>query len=267
MSSIFVFGVCALDLNIRVETASREAYDMLLRYIFPPLPRIENPSDSPHILVCVEELHERFHISVDGAEIATARNVTDAVLAAIKALDDAVIKHLTNLYAVHAGAVIIGGRALLIPGSSHAGKSSMVAELLRRGAIYLSDEYALIDTEGMVRPYPRPLLLRNGSPRQSPTLPEEFNACFADGPFSIGWILNLEYEAESAWSVQQVPQSEALLILLENTPHELAESPAMTVSFLQAVAKARCYSGHRGDVIPAANQILKLIGVDDLGSR
>ena len=43
MSSIFVFGVRALDCNIRVETGCREAYDMLLRYIFPPLSKNENP--------------------------------------------------------------------------------------------------------------------------------------------------------------------------------------------------------------------------------
>jgi hypothetical protein len=259
MSSIFVFGVRAPDCSIRVETACREAYDMLLRYIFPSLPRNENLSNSPQVLVRVEKLSERFQISVDGAEVATAQDVMDAVLATIKALDDAVIKHLTTLHAVHAGAVVFGGRALLIPGSSHAGKSSMVAELLRRGASYLSDEYALIDTEGLARPYPRPLLLRNGRPWQSPTLPAELNACFADGPVPIGWILNLEYEAESAWGVQKVPQSEALLILLENTPHALAESPGMTAAFLRAVARAACYSGRRGDVIPAADQILKLV--------
>jgi len=260
MSSIFVFGVRALDCNIRIETACREAYDMLLRYIFPPLPRNENLSNSPQILICVGKLSERFQISVDGAEVATAGNVMDAVLATIKALDDAVIKNLTTLYAVHAGAVILSGRALLIPGSSHAGKSSIVAELIRRGAGYFSDEYALIDANGFVHPYPRPLLLRNGRPRQTPTLPEDFKAHFADGPVQIGWILNLEYEAESAWSVQKIPQSEAVLNLLKNTPHALAESPAMTAAFLQAVAKAGCYSGLRGDVIPAADQILKLVG-------
>ncbi len=261
MSSIFVFGVRALDCNIRVETGCREAYDMLLRYIFPPLSKNENPSDLPHILVCVEKLSEGFQISVDGANVATARDVMDAVLVTVKTLDDAVIKHLTTLYAVHAGAVMLGGQALLIPGSSHAGKSSMVAELLRRGASYFSDEYALIDANGLVHAYPRPLLLRNGKPQQTPTLPEEFKAGFADGPARIGWILNLEYEAGSAWSVQKIPQSQALLNLLKNTPHALAESPAMTAAFLQAVAKAGCYSGLRGDVIPAADQILKLVGV------
>ena len=260
MLSIFAFSVRALDCNIRVETACRDAYDMLVRYIFPPLPKSDSPLDPPQILVCVKKLQERFQISVDGAQVATAHDVMDAVLASIKALDDVVIKHLSNLYAVHAGAVVLGGRALLIPGSSHAGKSSMVAELLRRGAIYLSDEYALIDEHGLVHPYPRPMLLRNGKPRQSPTLPEEFNACFADGPVPIGWILNLEYEAGSVWSVQKVPQGEAVLILLKNTPHALAESPAMTTTFLQAVTKAGCYSGRRGDVIPAADQILKLVG-------
>ena len=46
------------------------------------------------------------------------------------------IERLTTLRALHAGAVVWNQRALLLPGATHAGKSSLVAELLRRGATY-----------------------------------------------------------------------------------------------------------------------------------
>jgi hypothetical protein len=167
---------------------------------------------------------------------------------------------LTAMRAVHAGAVLWGERALLLPGITHAGKSSLVAELLRRGAIYFSDEYALIDSEGRVYPYPRPLLLRNGSAEQSPVLPAECNARTGDAPAPVGWILSLEYQPESTWSVAAVSQSEALLILLRNTPHVLSESPDMVAVFQRAVSAATCYAGCRPNSDEAVSQILRLVG-------
>ncbi|MGD0445052.1 MAG: hypothetical protein ABSA39_14050 [Edaphobacter sp.] len=178
----------------------------------------------------------------------------------IRVLDDAVVQRLTSLRAVHAGAVVWGERVLLLPGITHAGKSSLVAEMLRRGATYFSDEYALIDTEGLVHPYPRPLLLRNGNPEQVPMLATEYNASVGGAPAPVGWILSLEYEPECTWSVAPVPQSEALLILLRNTPHVLAESPDLVPVFERAVAGATCYAGHRPDADEAVSRILQLIG-------
>src|SRR5690348_11129110 len=50
----------------------------------------------------------------------------------------------TRLF-VHAGVVGWRGGAILIPGRSHTGKSSLVAALLALGATYYSDEYAVLD--------------------------------------------------------------------------------------------------------------------------
>jgi hypothetical protein len=174
-------------------------------------------------------------------------------------LDDAVVPRLTAFRAVHAGAVLWGEQALLLPGISHSGKSSLVAELLRRGATYFSDEYALIDSDGRVHPYPRPLLLRNDSPEQFPVLPAECNASIGNSSAPIGWILSLAYLPESTWNVAAVPQSEGLLILLRNTPHILAESPDLVAVFQRASTGAICYAGQRPNVTEAVDQILRLI--------
>src|SRR5258706_11422392 len=50
----------------------------------------------------------------------------------------------------HAGVVEWGGKAVLIPGRTLSGKSSLVVEFLRAGAAYYSDEYAVIDSRGRV---------------------------------------------------------------------------------------------------------------------
>jgi len=65
------------------------------------------------------------------------------------------------------------GRAILLPGRSLSGKTTLVRELLRRGATYYSDEFAVVDDFGNIHPFPRPLgsakiplLRRLNTPRQ-----------------------------------------------------------------------------------------------------
>ena len=61
---------------------------------------------------------------------------------------------------VHAGVVAFGDKAIVIPGRSFAGKTSLVAALVKAGAIYYSDEYAVLDERGRVHKYTRRLGIR-----------------------------------------------------------------------------------------------------------
>ena len=61
---------------------------------------------------------------------------------------------------VHAGVVGWRGRAIVIPGRTHTGKSTLVAALLEAGAVYYSDEMAIFDSDGRVRAFPVPLVMR-----------------------------------------------------------------------------------------------------------
>jgi hypothetical protein len=61
---------------------------------------------------------------------------------------------------LHAGAVVHDGRAVLFPGVSGTGKSTMVAACLRRGFGYLSDELVAVEpATGGVTGWARPLML------------------------------------------------------------------------------------------------------------
>jgi len=179
-----------------VATRCLEARTILERYAFPSLPRMSSAAE-PDVFIRVDRVAEQFQLFVDGGLVASAGRAIGLVLALIRVLDDAVIQSLAGLRAVRTGTVVWDGRALLIPGVTHAGKSTLVAELLRRGATYFSDKYALIDSEGRVHPYPRPLLLRNGWPEQFPVVPVECNTSVGYAPAPIGWILSLEYQPAS----------------------------------------------------------------------
>ena len=68
-----------------------------------------------------------------------------------------------ELVFVHAGVVGWRNRALVIPGRSFSGKSTLVMALVEAGADYYSDEYAIFDLEGKVHPYWRLPKLRSAS--------------------------------------------------------------------------------------------------------
>lgn len=61
----------------------------------------------------------------------------------------------TDTVVLHSGAVTLGGRAVLLVGPSGWGKSTLTLELVRRGWGFLSDDFAPVDAEGWVAPFPR----------------------------------------------------------------------------------------------------------------
>jgi len=58
---------------------------------------------------------------------------------------------------LHAATVRCKEQGICIAGTSGAGKSSLCTVALLHGADYLSDEYSLLDHEGRITPFPRPL--------------------------------------------------------------------------------------------------------------
>lgn len=259
MATRNIFNIRAFDCDIHAEAACPETCSILDRYVFPSLPRATGTNNHPDLSIRLIHVEEHYQLWADGALLASARRAVELVPEIIRVLDEAVISRLTNWRAIHAGAVLLHGKALLLPGATHAGKSSLVAELSMRGATYFSDEYALIDSEGCVHPYPRPLLLRNGSPEQFAVLPSEWNAPIGDTPMPVGWVMSLKHQSSSAWSVVAISQGEALLTLLQNTPHALADSPDLVQHFQRAVETATCYAGRRPEVPQAVDQILRLV--------
>lgn len=262
MPALRSFIVSAAGCAIRLETDSDEVFYLLNKYLFPSLDREPGTCRQADINLQIGRVEEQFQLRVDGAQIAASNRPENLLRQALDCLDRGFIRRLKDMHAIHAGAVLIGDRVLLLPGGSHSGKSSLVAEFLRRGLTCFSDEYALIDSQGRAHAYPRVLLLRNGGIEQTPTLPEDCNANshVAVAPAPVGWIFSLRYESTTGWKIAPVAQSSALLCLLQNTPHVLAERPQMVAPFNRAVEGAVCYAGSRVEASEAVDQILRLIG-------
>lgn len=155
---------------------------------------------------------------------------------------------------VHAGAVAWNGEAIVIPGRSFSGKSSLVAALVRAGATYLSDEYAVVDVAGYVHPYAKRLSLRgeDGRPRGRYCV-EALGGQVATEPMPVGLVLAAQYEAGARWRPRPLSPARAMLALLDNTV-QVRSQPEAALGTLHTVAMAaEAFKGKRGEADQVAS--------------
>src|SRR4051794_9920882 len=101
---------------------------------------------------------------------------------------------------VHAGVVGYEGRAIMLPGLSFSGKTTLVAELVRAGASYYSDEFAVLDRDGVVLPYPKPLSLRVDGISQVDVDIDALNGRVGREPLPVGVVAITQYAPGAAWN-------------------------------------------------------------------
>ncbi|MGB9147791.1 MAG: hypothetical protein WCC14_18335, partial [Acidobacteriaceae bacterium] len=116
---------------------------------------------------------------------------------------------------LHAGVVAWQDHALLLPGVSHAGKSTLVAELIRAGATYYSDEFALLDRDGRVHPFTRTLQMRRpGLPKQTPLPLAELNGRAGTDALAVSLVVFTEFTEGARWAPEVLAPGRAVLEML-----------------------------------------------------
>lgn len=161
---------------------------------------------------------------------------------------------------LHAGVVGWKGRAIILPGRSHAGKSTLVRALLDAGADYYSDEYAVIDQDGNIHPYPRRLSLRRPDDKlpDRPT-PADLGAKVGSEPLRAGLVLFSQYRADApaSWTPQPLSPGQACVKLLD---HAIAAQsrPEHVMDAVHALGKRLpAFKSIRGDARTVVPDLLK----------
>jgi hypothetical protein len=158
---------------------------------------------------------------------------------------------------VHAGVVGWKGRALVLPGKSRAGKTTLVAELIRAGATYYSDEYAILDERGRVYPYARRLAVRDDRGGSRRRAPEWFGARAGRRPLPIGLVVVSRYRRGGRGRLRRLSAGAGALVLMANTVSARRE-PARALTALRAVVlRAPVLSGVRGEARETAHALLR----------
>lgn len=159
---------------------------------------------------------------------------------------------------IHAGAVGWRGKAIIIPGRSMSGKTSLVKELVRAGATYYSDEYAVLDMQGRVHPYPQPLAIRNSwSFKQKKRRVEELGGVTGTRPLPVGMVIVSQYKAGTRWRPGELSDGQAVLELLANTVPARRKPEVVIPTLQKAVAEATVLKGARGEAKEIARLILQ----------
>jgi hypothetical protein len=162
---------------------------------------------------------------------------------------------------VHAGVVGWRGRALLLPGRSHSGKTTLVAALVRAGATYFSDEYAVLDDTGRVHPFAKPLSIRGpdgGAARKYPV--EALGGRAATRPLPVGLVAVTRYRAGARWRPRTLSPAEGLFALLSNTPTALTRSEDALRTLNRVVLNAVTLRGARAEADRIAPLLLERLG-------
>jgi hypothetical protein len=161
---------------------------------------------------------------------------------------------------VHAGVVGWHEKAIVIPGRSLSGKTTLVEALVRAGATYYSDEYAVFDAHGRVHPYPKPLSIREeGSERPKLYPVESIGGCSGTKPLPVGLIVVTQYQSGARWRPRALSPGQAVLALLDNTVLARFKPEVALTTLQRAIARAFAFKGKRDQAEEVVASLLEQI--------
>lgn len=257
----------AYGVRVGVRVSAAEMLDQLM----PRLP----PGWRPRVSPVVDRLYSlivggpgprpgmrRLHLLYgDTIQLARTRALTSVFETLEADVQRYVVSHARRRCFVHAGVIGWQGRAIVIPGRSFSGKTTLVAEWIRAGARYYSDEYAAFDARGRVHPYPKPLSLREHG-----TAPATLYPVAALGgragvtPLPVGLVLVSTYQPGARWRPRRLSPGQGSLALLA---HALGarQQPEATLTVLRQVAlSAPVLQGVRGEASEVVHRLIARVG-------
>jgi hypothetical protein len=170
---------------------------------------------------------------------------------------------------VHAGVLGWRGRALLVPGRSRSGKTTLVAELVRAGADYYSDELALLDGGGRVHPFAKRLSIREGfrDGREVLSRPsaEEIGGRAGTEPLPVGLVVLAEHHPGATWNPVRLTPGQGLLRMIAHTVPVRLRPEASLHALERVVLQAPVLAGVRGEARDAARGILDALDAGGVG--
>jgi len=179
---------------------------------------------------------------------------------------------------LHAGLVSNRGRGVLVPGRPDAGKTTLVAGLVRAGFAYLSDEAAVFDPRtARFHAFPRPLGMEVPTlelfPGLERRLPPELRGsdrmtrhvpATAIRPRSVGsscrlrFVVMPEFRAGATTDLTPIGRAETLVLLSGSAfaPERFASRGLLPMA--RALAKADCYRMRTGNLQDAVKAVASL---------
>jgi len=204
---------------------------------------------------------QRLHVLYCGAQrLAREREISPILRILQTEIRRVVAEAAPRRVFVHAGVVEWCGRAIVVPGRSMSGKSTLIAEMVRLGATYYSDEYAVLDEKGFVHPFPKPLSLRRpGSFEAFDHALEEFGGREGAKSIPVGLIAVTRYVPGARWRPRELTRGQGLLGLLSHSIAARRQPSRVMRTLRRTVAQAAVFKSVRGEASDTAKALLSRV--------
>jgi hypothetical protein len=156
---------------------------------------------------------------------------------------------------IHAGVVAHSGKAIVMPAPSFGGKTTLVTALVKAGALYFSDEFAVIDRDGLIHPYPKLLSIRDGGWAQTEHEVESLGGVAGDQPLPLGLIVVTNYTPGAEWTPRELSAGAGAMAMLANAVPAQERPKEVLEAVARAAQGARVIESDRGE----AEQIAPLL--------
>lgn len=246
----------AYGVQLEARATSEEIIERL-RPLLPPLWKEIPSSDEVRRFGIIEEENGTHSVYNQTTQVNTGSPLDLALVMLENQMRSWIAMTAPGLTFVHAGVVAQDGKAIVLPGDSFAGKTTLVAALVRRGATYFSDEFAVLDQEGRVHAYPKLLSIRSedGLTEEDHTV-ESLGGIAGDEAFPIGLTVVTYYVPGAEWSPRQLTPGEGALTLLGKTVNARARPGEALKTLTTALEGVPVLEGERGEADEFAELLL-----------
>jgi hypothetical protein len=219
----------------------------------------------------------RYRLDLDGDLISESRDQRDVLNHFSWHVNSTAMRVATDRLVIHAGAVVSPtGEGILLPGPSGSGKTSLVAELVRTGFGYLSDEAAGIDAESLrVLPYPKALSIKQGMFRRFSELdehsrawrmsgrmwlvdPDSLREDSVAGPSTAAFVIFPTHRIGARTRVSPLSAAESVIALHENIANRSIFGPRVLPLLGDLAKNAASYRLETGDPDEAVRAVREL---------
>jgi hypothetical protein len=164
-------------------------------------------------------------------------------------------ERLDGLVAIHAAMLVLDGRAIVVPGPSHSGKTTLALAAIDAGITVASDEYALVDlASGLVHGWPRPLRIRRGDGHiERRALPPSGNR-----PVPVGMIAAIRYDPAGS-PIAPIGRTDAAIAVLENCVCGASRPTHAFDAAVRITSASLAVAGCHTDATQALQQLLAML--------
>jgi hypothetical protein len=145
----------------------------------------------------------------------------------------------------------------VLPGRSRSGKSELVAALVRAGAEYLSDEFAVFDEEGRVHPYARALALRRLDGTRAWMPATSLGGRVVTRPVPPALIAFLRYSSSARWRPRSLSPGHTVLNLLRHAVAARRRLPLVRSVLVPVASSVPAIAAVRGEAGEVAGRLLR----------